>query len=106
VACAFCGEGDKWIKTCRTRDRSRILVCDPCWEVLTPKVVIVPGDGVVTARCDGCSAYVVNRRAMAKFSSGGHYNTYSGRCGACAGEGARETVGVATRSDYEGEERP
>jgi hypothetical protein len=61
---------------------------------------------VVTARCDGCSAYVVNRRAMAKFSSGGHYNTYSGRCGACAGEGARETVGVATRSDYEGEERP
>jgi hypothetical protein len=56
MPCAFCGEGDKWIKTCRTLD-SLIRVCDPCWEVLTPWLVIVPGDRAVTARCEGCGGY-------------------------------------------------
>jgi hypothetical protein len=67
-------------------------------------LVIVPGDVVVTARCEGCGAYF-NPRKMVEFSPGGRYNAYSGTCGACAEEGAREAVGVAARGDHEGEER-
>ena len=55
MGCAFCGEGDRWIKTCRTPD-GLIRVCDPCWEILSPWLVVVPGDGVVTARCEVCGA--------------------------------------------------
>jgi hypothetical protein len=50
MPCGFCGEGDEWIKTCRSKDGYSLRVCDPCWEVLSPWLVIVPGDGVVTAR--------------------------------------------------------
>jgi hypothetical protein len=82
MPCAFCGEGDEWIKTCRTSD-GLIRVCDPCWEVLGRWLVIVPGDGVVTARCDGCSAYF-NLREMTKFSPGGRHDAYSGTCETCA----------------------
>ena len=46
MACELCGGGDGWIKTCRTKDGSRIRVCDPCWEVLSARLVIVPGDHV------------------------------------------------------------
>ncbi len=60
MPCVFCGEGDRWIKTCRTRD-GLIRVCDPCWEAL-PRLVVVPGDGVVTARCDLCGAYFWARK--------------------------------------------
>jgi hypothetical protein len=91
MPCAFCGEGDKWIKTCRTLD-SLIRVCDPCWEVLTPWLVIVPGDRVVTARCEGCGGYF-NPRDMVQVTPGGRYNAYAGRCGACA------KVGTACRSE-------
>jgi hypothetical protein len=98
MPCAFCGEGDRWIKTCRTSD-CLIRVCDPCWEVLSSWLIIVPGDGVVTARCDGCGAYF-NPREMERFSPGGRYNAYSGTCVACAEEGAREAVGVATQGDH------
>ena len=83
MSCVFCGEGDRWIKTCRTKDGSRFRVCDPCWEVLRLWLVIVPGERVVTTRCDGCGAYF-NPREMAKFSSGGRYNAYSGTCEVCA----------------------
>ena len=48
MSCAFCGERDRWIKSCRTKD-GHIRFCDPCWEVLSLWLVIVPGDGVVTA---------------------------------------------------------
>jgi hypothetical protein len=65
MPCAFCGEGDRWIKTCRTKDGSRIRVYDPCYEILGAWLVIVSGDGVVTARCDGCGAYF-NPREMAQ----------------------------------------
>ena len=44
MSCAFCGEGDRWIKTYRTKDGD-IQVCDPCWRVLSLWLVIVPGDG-------------------------------------------------------------
>ena len=83
MPCAFCGEEDEWIKTCRTSDGSRLRVCDPCWEVLSPWLVIVPGDAVVTARCDLCGAYF-NPREMAKCSAGGRYDAYAGTCGTCA----------------------
>jgi hypothetical protein len=69
MPCAFCGEGDMWIKTCRTKDSSRLRVCDPCWEVLSSWLVIVPGDAVVTARCEGCGAYF-NPKEMDEFSPG------------------------------------
>lgn len=49
--------------------------------VLGMWLVVVPGDAVVTARCDGCRVYF-NLREMAEFSLGGRYNTYSGTCGA------------------------
>ena len=78
MPCAFCGEGDRWIKTCLTSDGSRLRVCDPCWEVLSPWLVIVPGDGMVTARCDQCGAYF-NPREMAEFNPGGRYNAHAGR---------------------------
>jgi hypothetical protein len=92
MSCAFCGEGDRWIKTCRTKD-GLIHVCGPCWEVLEPWLVIVPGERVVTARCEGCGAYF-NPREMAKFSPGGRYNAYSGMCRACAKVGAGVRVEV------------
>jgi hypothetical protein len=92
MAYAFCGEGDKWIKTCRTPD-GLIRVCDPCWEVLGAWLVVVPGERVVTARCEGCGAYF-NPRDMAKFSPGGRYNAYHGTCEACAKVGDAVRVEV------------
>jgi hypothetical protein len=86
MPCAFCGEGDKWIKTCRIKD-GLIRVCDACYEVLGSWLVIVPGDGVVTARCEGCGAYF-NPREMAEVSPGGRHDAYSGTCVACAKVGA------------------
>jgi hypothetical protein len=83
MPCAFCGEGDEWIKTCRTKNGSRLRVCDPCWEVMSSWLVIIPGDWVVTGRCDECGAYF-NPRDMLEFSPGGRYNAYSGTCRACA----------------------
>ena len=86
MSCAFCGEGDKWIKTCRIQD-GYLRVCDPCWDVLAPWLVVVAGDEVVVARCDRCGAYF-NPREMAIVSTGGRYNAYSGTCRACANVGA------------------
>lgn len=86
MPCAFCGESDRWIKTCRTKDGSRLRVCDPCWEVLGSWLEIVSGDGVVSVRCDSCGAYF-NPGEMAEFSPGGRYNAYSGGCQASAGVG-------------------
>jgi hypothetical protein len=90
VPCAFCGEGDKWTKTCRTKDGSCIWVCDPCWEVLRSWLVIVPGDEVVVARCDGCGAYF-NPRDMAEVSPGGRHDAYAGKCRMCK-EGSDENI--------------
>ena len=82
MPCAFCGEGDRWIKTCRVKDGSRLSICDPCWEVLSPWLVIVPGDGVVTAQCDGCGRYA-NPREFVEVRPGGRKDAYSGTCGTC-----------------------
>ena len=103
MPCAFCGEGGKWIKTCRTEDGSRIRLCDPCWGVLWVRFVAVPGDFVVTARCDECGGYF-NPREMAELSPGGRHSTYSGKCEACSETGAGEAIEVAARGDYESEE--
>ncbi len=86
MCCRFCGGGDRWIKTCRTTDGSRIRVCDPCWEDRKVGLVIVPGDRVVTARCDWCGVYG-NPREFAEHRPGGRHGAYSGTCGACAEEG-------------------
>jgi hypothetical protein len=83
MPCAFCGEGDEWIKMCRIKDNSHIRVCDPCYEVLGSWLVIVPGDRVVTARCDVCGGYF-NPREMVEVSPGGRHDAYSGACGTCA----------------------
>lgn len=105
MACAFCSEEDKWIKTCRTRDGSHIRVCDPCWEVLGKWLVIVPGDVFVTARCDGCGSYF-NPREMKEFSPGGRYNAYSGICWSCAEKGTGEPPEEkATRKERNAGER-
>src|SRR5215212_11979809 len=106
MPCAFCGEGDRWIKTGRTLDRSLLRVCDPCREVLGPWLVIIPGDEVVTARCEGCGRYF-NPREMAEFSPGGRYNAYSGTCRACAEEGTGEPPQKITSEERNaGEEDP
>ena len=79
MPCAFCGEGDRWIKTCHIRDGSRLRVCDPCYEILAPWLVIVPGEATVTVRCNRCGVYS-NPREMVEASPGGRYNSYSGTC--------------------------
>jgi ribosome-binding protein aMBF1 (putative translation factor) len=32
MPCELCGGGDMWIKTCRTSEGSRLMVCDTCYE--------------------------------------------------------------------------
>jgi hypothetical protein len=86
MPCVFCGGGDRWIKTCLTSDGFCIRVCDPCWEIRASELVIVPGDDVVTARCDRCGTYG-NPREFAEARPGGRKDAYSGTCGTCAAEG-------------------
>lgn len=95
MGCAFCDEGDRWIKTCRTKDSPHLRVCDPCWEVLAPWLVIVPGQRVVTARCEECGVYF-NPREMAQVSPGGRYNAYARTCRTCAKVGAASRAKVPT----------
>jgi hypothetical protein len=85
MLCDLCGGGDMWIKTCRTPEGSRLLVCDGCYEENTSALVIVPGDRVVTARCDSCWRYG-NPRDFAEIRPGGRKNAYSGRCADCMGK--------------------
>ena len=106
MSCHFCGGGDRWIKTCRTQDDFRIRVCDPCYEARVSELVIVPGDWIVTARCDSCRAYG-NPRDFEDASPGGRKGVYSGTCGACAKEGAESVEGAAedaARTDFIGKE--
>ncbi len=92
--CAFCGGGDRWIKTCRTRDGSRLRVCDPCWEARRKAgLVIVPGDHLVTARCDRCGGYG-NPRDFSGLRASGRRGAYSGTCAACAGDEILEAARV------------
>jgi hypothetical protein len=85
--CELCGGGDMWIKTCRTPEGSRLLVCDGCYEENATVLVIVPGDRAVTARCDQCWCYS-NPREFVEVRPGGRKNAYSGTCTECAGEEA------------------
>ncbi len=78
-------------------DGSRVRVCDPCWEARRSELVIVPGDHLVTARCDRCGAYG-NPRDYSSLRAGGRHGAFSGTCPACAGDGAREVVGQAVRA--------
>jgi hypothetical protein len=91
VHCAFCGGGDRWIKTCLDGDGFSIRVCDPCWEILSSCLVIVSGDEAVTARCGWCGWYF-NPREMAECSPGGRKDAYSRTCGECA-----RTISVGQR---------
>jgi hypothetical protein len=74
-----------WIKTCRTPEGSRLLVCDPCYAEHSLVLVIVPGDRVVMARGDSCWRYG-NPREFVEVRSGGRKNAYSGKCAECVGE--------------------
>ena len=89
MGCHFCGGGDQWIKTCRAPGGARLRVCDLCWEAGQLALMIVPGDRVVTARCDGCGIYG-NPRDFPQVRPGGRKNAYAGTCGACAGESAED----------------
>jgi hypothetical protein len=86
MSCELCGEGDEWIKTCRTTEGSCLLVCDPCYAENASVLVIVPGDRVVMARCDYCWRYG-NPREFAEARPGGRNNAYSGTCAECMQEG-------------------
>jgi hypothetical protein len=102
VGCAFCGGGDRWIKTCLTADGSRMRVCDPCYGARASELVIVPGDWIVTARCDSCGTYG-NPRDFEDANPGGRKGVYSGTCGACAREDTGSTEGAvedAARTDF------
>jgi hypothetical protein len=81
----LCGGGDRWIKTCITPGDSRLLVCDDCYAEHASELVIVPGDWVVTARCESCGRYG-NPREFSVLALGGRHGALSGTCGACAGE--------------------
>ena len=49
------------------------------------ELVVVAGDHVVTARCNGCGAHG-NPRYFEGVTLGGRKGAYSGTCAACAGE--------------------
>jgi hypothetical protein len=85
MSCELCGGGDMWIKTCRTPEGSRLLVCDPCYVENASVLVIVPGDRVVMARCDSCWRYG-NPREFVEARPGGRKNDYSGTCAECAND--------------------
>ena len=91
MPCYFCGGGDRWIKTCLASDGSRIRVCDPCWEVRVSELLIVPGDDVVSARCDLCDCYG-NPREFVEVKPGGRKDAYAGTCEAWAEEGLRDAA--------------
>ena len=38
MSCELCGGGDEWIKTCLTPEKSRLLVCDECYEGTPPSL--------------------------------------------------------------------
>ncbi len=85
MPCELCGDGDRWIKTCLTPSGFRLLVCDPCYLEHEPELTLVPGNRVVTARCDLCGCYG-NPREFVDISPGGRHDAYSGTCGECAGQ--------------------
>jgi hypothetical protein len=91
MPCVFCDGGDRWIKTCLASDGARIRVCDPCWEARVSELLIVPGDDVVTARCDRCGCYG-NPREFTQSRPGGRKDAYAGTCEACAEEGLEEAA--------------
>jgi hypothetical protein len=82
MACELCGGGGRWIKTCLTPEGTRLLVCDSCWEEHASELTIVPGNWVVTARCDSCGTYS-NPREFSEVVLGGRKGAYSGTCRAC-----------------------
>ena len=98
MGCHYCGGGDWWIKTCHAPDGSRLRVCDPCWEIRKSILVIVPGDTVVTARCDGCGVYG-NPRDFPRVRPGGRKDTYSGTCGPCTEGDAEGAVKDTSKTE-------
>ena len=58
---------------------------DPCYEEHVSVLVIVPGDRVVTARCDPCWCYG-HPREFTELSPGGRKNAFPGTCRACTEE--------------------
>jgi len=85
VPCELCGGGDMWIKTCLTPSGSRLVVCDRCYGEHRAELTIVPGDRLVTARCDVCGAYG-NPRGFSGVRLGGRKGAYSGICRECAAD--------------------
>lgn len=76
MVCELCGGGDRWIKTCLTPEGYHLLVCDPCWDEHRHELTIVPGDWIVTARCEGCGTYG-NPREFSELFLGGRHSRWS-----------------------------
>ena len=70
-------------------------MCDLCYGEHGNVLTIVPGDRLVTARCDACGAYG-NPREFLGLSLGGRKGAYSGTCGGCA-DGAVKQRGMHGR---------
>jgi hypothetical protein len=80
-----------------------IHVCDPCWEVLTSWLMIVPSLGLGGDRPLREMRGVLQPQGDGGGQAGGRYNAYSGTCGSCAQESGREYVGAAIQGKHEGE---
>jgi hypothetical protein len=97
-----------WIKTCRTTEGSRLLVCDECYEENASILVIVPGDRVVMARCDHCWRYG-NPRDFVEIAQAGARTPTRGRAlSARRKKGASDGFGGASPAAWlqAGQERP
>ncbi len=84
MSCELCGGGDMWIKTCLTPYGTRLRLGDLCYEEHASELVIVPGDWVVSSRCDVCWRYG-SPREFVVVRPGGRKDAYSGVCNGCAG---------------------
>jgi hypothetical protein len=76
-------------------------VCNPCYGARASERVILPGDWIVTSRCDQCGTYG-NPRDFEDANPGGWKGVYSGTCGACSKEGrTTKETGEEARAAYD-----
>ncbi len=83
MLCDNCGVESLALKTCRFRTGEiGFVLCDPCWEPLRDTVWIVPGETVVTVRCDRCGSYG-NPQDYEGLRPAGRKDCFGGLCREC-----------------------